>query len=65
MGEDGKFRVTTSDRHDSIHDYRARKIVVATGYYDLANKIGVPVKTAKRYSTTTGNRIRISILTSW
>ena len=41
MGEDGKFRVTTSDRHDSIHDYRARKIVVATGYYDLANKIGV------------------------
>ncbi len=41
MGDDGKFRVTTSDRHDSIHDYRARKIVVATGYYDLANKIGV------------------------
>jgi thioredoxin reductase (NADPH) len=41
-GEDRDFRVTTTDRHDAIHDYRARKIVVATGYYDLANKIGIP-----------------------
>jgi len=41
-GEDGKFCVTTSDRQGAIHDYRARKIVVATGYYDLANRIGIP-----------------------
>ena len=41
-GEDRNFRVTTTDRHDAIHDYHARKIVVATGYYDLANKIGIP-----------------------
>ena len=41
-GEDGDFRVTTTDRHSAIHDYRARKIVVATGYYDLANEIDVP-----------------------
>jgi len=41
-GEDGDFRVSTSDRHDAIHDYRARKIVVATGYYDLANELDVP-----------------------
>ncbi len=41
-GEDGDFRVTATDRHDAIHDYRARKIVVATGYYDLANEIDVP-----------------------
>ncbi|MGD0598666.1 MAG: YpdA family putative bacillithiol disulfide reductase [Terriglobales bacterium] len=41
-GEDGDFRVTTTDRHSAIHDYRARKIVVATGYYDLANQIEVP-----------------------
>jgi thioredoxin reductase (NADPH) len=41
-GEDGEFRVTTTDRHSAIHDYRARKIVVATGYYDLANQIEVP-----------------------
>jgi thioredoxin reductase (NADPH) len=41
MGEDGKFRITTTDRHDGIHDYEARKLVVATGYYDLANQLGV------------------------
>jgi thioredoxin reductase (NADPH) len=40
-GSDGNFRVTTSDRHDAVHDYRARKIVLATGYYDLANQLGV------------------------
>ncbi|MGA9353396.1 MAG: YpdA family putative bacillithiol disulfide reductase [Terriglobales bacterium] len=41
-GEDNKFCVTTMGRHDAIHDYQARKIVVATGYYDLANLINVP-----------------------
>jgi thioredoxin reductase (NADPH) len=41
-GEDNNFRVTTTNRHDAIHDYRARKIVLATGYYDLANWLGVP-----------------------
>src|SRR5271167_4579209 len=37
-GEDNNFRVTTS-RGDAIHDYKARKIVIATGYYDLANEL--------------------------
>ena len=41
-GEDGNFRVTATNRHNAIHDYRARKVIVATGYYDLANKMGVP-----------------------
>jgi thioredoxin reductase (NADPH) len=41
-GEDGDFHVTATDRHDAIHDYRARKIVVATGYYDLANQLDIP-----------------------
>jgi thioredoxin reductase (NADPH) len=41
-GEDNDFRVATTNRHDGIHDYRARKIVLATGYYDLANKLNVP-----------------------
>src|SRR5271157_288017 len=41
-GEDRNFRVTTTNRHDAIHDYRARKIVVATGYYDLANQLEIP-----------------------
>jgi len=41
-GEDNDFRVTTTNRQDGIHDYHARKIVLATGYYDLANRLGVP-----------------------
>src|SRR5271166_4566294 len=41
-GEDGDFRVTATDRRDAIHDYRARKIVMATGYYDLANQMNIP-----------------------
>ncbi|HMB82658.1 MAG TPA: NAD(P)-binding domain-containing protein, partial [Terriglobales bacterium] len=41
-GKDRNFCVTTTDRHNAIHDYRARKIVVATGYYDLANQLEIP-----------------------
>jgi bacillithiol disulfide reductase len=41
-GRDGDFRVTATDRHDHIHDYRARKIVVATGFYDLPNQMDIP-----------------------
>ncbi len=41
-GYDGAFRVTTRDRHDREHEYAARKIVVATGYYDRPNYMGVP-----------------------
>ena len=42
MGKDGDFRVTTTDRRSSVHDYRARKIILATGYYDLANQLEIP-----------------------
>ncbi len=41
-GSDGKFRVATVDRHENRHEYRARKLVVATGYYDLPNRMGIP-----------------------
>jgi thioredoxin reductase (NADPH) len=41
-GGDGDFRVTTTSRNGAIHDYRARKIVIATGYYDLANQLHIP-----------------------
>ena len=41
-GEDGSFRITATDRHSAIHDYCARKVIVATGYYDLANQMGIP-----------------------
>lgn len=42
IGQDGDFHVTAVDRLERIYDYRTRKIVVATGYYDLANMLGLP-----------------------
>ncbi|MGA8537860.1 MAG: YpdA family putative bacillithiol disulfide reductase, partial [Terriglobales bacterium] len=41
-GEDGDFRIATTNRQDAIRDHRARKIVLATGYYDLANELDIP-----------------------
>ena len=41
-GHDGRFRVQTRDSHASPHEYTARKIIVATGYYDLPNYLGIP-----------------------
>jgi thioredoxin reductase (NADPH) len=41
-GDDGSFRVETTDRHDCRHLYQARKIVLATGYYDIPNLLNVP-----------------------
>jgi len=42
MGEDGNFSITASDRAGRPHDYRTRKVIVSTGYYDLANQLGLP-----------------------
>ena len=41
-GADGQFQITAVDNLGRIYDYHARKLVVATGYYDLANQLGVP-----------------------
>ncbi len=41
-GGDGDFRVFTLDLHERTHQYHARKLVVATGYYDLPNLMNVP-----------------------
>jgi len=41
-GEDNAFQVSTTDRLGCHHVYRARKIVLATGYYDVPNMLGVP-----------------------
>jgi thioredoxin reductase (NADPH) len=41
-GKDGNFSVLTTDRHDRTHIHRTRKLVVATGYYDLPNYLGLP-----------------------
>src|SRR6202047_4928885 len=42
MGEDGSFSITATDRAGRPHDYRTRKVIVSTGYYDLANQLGIP-----------------------
>jgi len=42
-GSDGDFRVETELQADGKrHRYRARKLIVATGYYDQANYLGIP-----------------------
>jgi thioredoxin reductase (NADPH) len=41
-GSDGDFRVKTSDRFERISEHRARKLVIATGYYDLPNYLNIP-----------------------
>ena len=41
-GEDGAFRVDTTDRLERRSTYECRKIVLATGYYDVPNRLDVP-----------------------
>lgn len=41
-GADGDFTVSTRDRFGRETTHRARKLVVATGYYDLPNYLGRP-----------------------
>ena len=42
MGEDNKFQITATDRAGRPCDYHTRKVIVSTGYYDLANQLCVP-----------------------
>ncbi len=41
-GCDGEFMVPTEDSRGRPHQYRAKKIVLATGYYDVPNCLNVP-----------------------
>ena len=41
-GSDGDFTVHTTDRFDRPTPLRARKLIVATGYYDLPNYLNIP-----------------------
>jgi len=41
-GKDDAFEVFTTDRLGCNHVYQARKIVLATGYYDVPNLLNVP-----------------------
>ena len=42
VGEDGDFSITATDRAGRPHDYHTRKVIVSTGYYDLANQLNLP-----------------------
>ena len=42
VGQDGNFSITATDRAGRPHDYHTRKVIVSTGYYDLANELGIP-----------------------
>src|SRR5258706_934934 len=41
-GSDGRFQVHTRDEQGTATQFESKKIVVATGYYDLPNRLGVP-----------------------
>jgi thioredoxin reductase (NADPH) len=41
-GADNDFHVLTRDQHGREHIYSTRKIVIATGYYDLPNYMRIP-----------------------
>src|SRR5271166_6049287 len=41
-GTDGKFTVLTKDKFGREENYRSRKLIVATGYYDLPNYLDIP-----------------------
>jgi thioredoxin reductase (NADPH) len=41
-GSDGDFLVRTTTREQTRRQYRARKVIIATGYYDLPVKMNVP-----------------------
>jgi len=41
-GRDGAFVVHTRDQEGAALEYHSRKIILATGYYDLPNVLGIP-----------------------
>lgn len=41
-GADGDFQVSTQDQFGRMIPLRARKLIIATGYYDLPNYLGIP-----------------------
>lgn len=41
-GEDGRFVAIAHDQYGEVHEYRAKKVIFSTGYYDLPNYLNVP-----------------------
>jgi bacillithiol disulfide reductase len=49
-GKDCAFQVQSVDRLGCRHTYRARKVVLATGYYDVPNLLNVPGEELEKVS---------------
>lgn len=41
-GRAGAFRVSSTDRHGEQQEYVCKQVVIATGYFDNPNRLGVP-----------------------
>jgi thioredoxin reductase (NADPH) len=41
-GRVGTFVVETRNQHGALGEYRGKKIIIATGYYDRPNPLGIP-----------------------
>jgi thioredoxin reductase (NADPH) len=41
-GDNDAYQIDTTDKLDCHHRYHARKVVLATGYYDIPNLLNVP-----------------------
>lgn len=41
LGSDGDFRLKGQERDGNAVEFRTRKVIVATGYYDLPNQMGI------------------------
>src|SRR5579871_2839672 len=41
-GNDGHFTVHTRDASGAVGEYHSKKIIIATGYYDMPNLMGIP-----------------------
>jgi thioredoxin reductase (NADPH) len=42
QGKEGAFVVETETGSDARNQYRGGKIIIATGYYDMPNRLGIP-----------------------
>lgn len=49
-GQNGNFTAVATNENGTEQKYRGKKIAVATGYYDLPNKLGVPGEELPRVS---------------
>jgi len=49
-GADGRFEVLTQTKHGGPGNYSAKKLIIATGYYDLPNLMGIPGEELRKVS---------------